>query len=321
MTSERLPRAYRILPHDVPLEIPGFARFAATGIRTLSPDGAPTAPWFDAFADRIEAAVGRVWLPVCRMSDGEFKLALGEQPWDLRAPLRTRVKHRLVMVRNRLLQTRFVAATRPGVSSGNYSRAEWRTLRKQYPAWCRAIADAGVLALDLSYYTGWSFNQERFFPALSRWLRRAGIAVTQRNYAPFYFVYALLLGDRGERLFRGRRVLVVHGATGAKRAAIEAAILARGASEVRWHTLSSGRAAFDRLDPREHLGRVDLALVGAGVGKPAILVQLAPLAVPCIDAGYAFEVWAEPECRWNRRFCVTDREYDPARLTCVPPSS
>jgi len=38
------------------------------------------------------------------------------------------------------------------------------------------------------------------------------------------------------------------------------------------------------------------------------------LKVPCIDAGYIFEVWANPENRWSRPFCVPDDEFDPKKI-------
>ena len=52
-----------------------------------------------------------------------------------------------------------------------------------------------------------------------------------------------------------------------------------------------------------------MALVGAGIGKSNILVQMESLNVPCIDAGFVFEVWANPENKWNRAVCACDEDY------------
>ena len=34
-----------------------------------------------------------------------------------------------------------------------------------------------------------------------------------------------------------------------------------------------------------------------------------PLSVPCIDAGFIFEVWADPSSKWERDFCAPDEDY------------
>jgi hypothetical protein len=54
------------------------------------------------------------------------------------------------------------------------------------------------------------------------------------------------------------------------------------------------------------IGKVDLCVFGAGIGKPAILSQLKPLNVPCIDAGYVMEVWANSSVASSRIFTAPD---------------
>ena len=33
------------------------------------------------------------------------------------------------------------------------------------------------------------------------------------------------------------------------------------------------------------------------------------LNVPCIDAGFVFKVWANPENKWKRPGCANDEDY------------
>jgi hypothetical protein len=115
-------------------------------------------------------------------------------------------------------------------------------------------------------------------------------------------VYAALTGERSRELLAGR-VLVVHGADGRKRDRIERGLLAAGASDVLWHPISTSGSLHDVVDVDSFIGRVDLALIGAGVGKLAVLTQMTPLAVPCIDAGFVFELWADPSLAGQRPFC------------------
>jgi len=140
------------------------------------------------------------------------------------------------------------------------------------------------------------------------------VNLSMQNYAPFYFVYALLRGPWKARVFHGRRVLAVHGATGEKRTRILAGLEREGVSEVHWLAISAERSLFDQIDCLPWRGRIDLCVVGAGIGKPNILLQLRELQVPCIDAGYVFEVWANPVTALSRAYMTPDADPASARL-------
>ena len=81
-----------------------------------------------------------------------------------------------------------------------------------------------------------------------------------------------------------------------------------------WLSISPDRSLFDTIDIDAYVGNVDLAFIGAGVGKANIMVQLAKLKVPCIDAGYVFEVWADEDKKWLRPFMVPDNEWDERKI-------
>jgi hypothetical protein len=305
MPDAELPRRYQILPASIDFVIPGFRRFYTPGDKTLALSQRDSAAWFHEFVDRLAEACGREYLPVCRMSDGEFLFALGDQPPDVRLPWRIWGRHLAAQMYRRWRRLgRFEAQTPGHYHSGTYTWQEWQRDRSRYAYMIRELSQKGILALHLSY--GQAPFQEHYFPALGRWLCSNEITLTEQNYVPFYFVYAALTGPRRGELLRGRRLLVVNGAEGAKRSQIEAGLAREGAAEIHWLPISLTRSWYDRLDVQEHVGKVDLALVGAGIGKPNILLQLEPLQAPCIDAGFVFEVWADPENRWRRPVCVPD---------------
>jgi hypothetical protein len=152
--------------------------------------------------------------------------------------------------------------------------------------------------------------QEHFFPALGRWLAGARDAVTPDNYVPFYFVYALLRGSSRRDILAGRNVVVVHSATAEKRSRIEASLAREGVRRVQWLQISRSRSFEDALDLAAIHGSPDLCLVGAGVGKAAVIRQLKPLGVPCLDAGFVFEVWTEPDKQWERPMMTPDPHFD-----------
>jgi hypothetical protein len=140
------------------------------------------------------------------------------------------------------------------------------------------------------------------------------ISLTLINYAPFYFVYGLLRGPAFPRLVAGRRVLVVHSAVGAKRDAIVKSLQAVGPASIEWLGISATRSFAETLDLSRLQEKPDICLIGAGVGKAALFSQLEPLQVPCIDAGYTFEVWADADRQWDRPFMTPDTDFDVSRV-------
>lgn len=309
-----LPRPYQILPYQIPFYVPGFRKQARTTDLVLAPMMEDCGTWFDSFADRVAASIGKSFLPVCRMSDGEFSFLFGQQPANLRLPAGARlqrgIRQALGSIRRRL--TGFHASTAPGVSSGDFTPTEWQEYRAVLAGDYLAILEQGTLAIHLSF--GQKPFQEHYFPALGRWLAGSGHQLTTSNYVPFYFVYALLRGPRMRDLVPGRRVLLVHSAVGRKREAITRALSAFEPQSIEWLTISPNRSFADTLDLKSVAESPDICLVGAGIGKPRMLMQLEPLHVPCIDAGFAFEVWAEPDRQWDRPYMTPDENFDAAQV-------
>lgn len=295
-----LPEAYRILPATVPLVIPGYEEVRPRSM-TLAPGAVDTREWFQDFSRRIErAADQREWLPVCRLSDGEFIALVGRPPPSCRHALGKRL---LLLLRFAVRTVReggaLHAATRPGVSSGSYSRRELGQLREQLSASYAAIAREGLLAVHLSY----SYHPfvERFFPRIGKWLALQNVVLSFENYIPFYFVYAFL-SLHLDAVVQGRTVGVIHSADGLRRERIIARLIEAGARDVIWHGISPDKSAFDRVDIASLAGS-HVILLGAGVGKANIFSQLAGYPGPCIDAGFMFETWADQSVADERPYC------------------
>lgn len=305
-----LPASYRIQPFSIEFHVPGFQLEYRPGIMTFAPEPVRCEAWFQAFGDRVVAALGKRFLPVCRISDGEFKFLLGPQALGALWPWSVRVKSAVRTVFERIgLHGGFEAGGsahgRPLYSSGRYTRSEWQRAREKYGNLLRPIAHDGILAIHLTHGQPRPF-QEHYFPAFGRWLKREDLSLTLDNYVPFYFVYALLRGPRKHELLQNRRVIVVHGAKGEKREQILTGLHREGVAQVKWIEISSDRSLLDRIDCSSFAGSADLCLVGAGIGKPNILTQLKPLGIPCLDAGYAFEVWADARTACERPFMNAD---------------
>ena len=313
-----LPPEYWVLPTSVPFYIPGFEKQRYPQCYAFAPEPVECDAWFERFAGRVLQAVGSAYLPVCRMSDGEFLLLFGYQPPSVRHSAMRRLKIRVLQARSMIRQrlVGFRAQTAPGVSSGAMTYAERQALLPMLSSRYLEIARDGILGLHLGYAP--VPFQEQYFPAIRNWLKQNDVTLTLDNYAPFYFVYGLLRGPVFPDLIGGRRVLIVHSATGAKREAITRSIQAVNPRGIEWLTISSSRSFADTLDLSRLHDKPDLCLLGGGVGKSALFPQLRPLGIPCLDAGFAFEVWADPGKEWDRPYMSPDTTFDPARVRFGP---
>jgi hypothetical protein len=304
---ETLPKAYRVLPEVVDLDIPGFAAMRSYQLRTFATSAEPASAVFARFVSTVSECQGR-FLPVMRMSDGEYLFNLGFQPPSVRLGLSYPWHYlRHIVARFRPRRRLIAGGSHAGRSlygSGQYTRAEIGRIRELYVRVCRSVSEGGFLAIDLSFCS--IPFQEAFFPALRSWLTFSRIELSERNYVPFYFVYAMLTGPERSRVLGGRRILVIHSAVGDRQEHIKASLVREGAREVLWHTISPDRSLYDVVPVERFVGAVDLCVFGAGIGKPAILAQLEPLGVPCIDAGYVMEVWADPAVARSRIFTQPD---------------
>ena len=300
----------RTFPEVIDFYIPGFEKSYPLGsTKTLALQDRDCREWFHECVDQVISSCGVRFLPICRMSDGEFLFILGEQAVDIRLSLAEKIRQRLSRIKHHIVLKGGVGPFTAGhYHSGHFSAAEWHSARTEVPTLIKAISEKGILAWHLNF-TAVPFH-ERYFPALEKWIVRHKVLVTTANYYPFYFIYALLTGPRRSELLKGRRVLVINGAEGEKQRKITDGLLNEGVAEVLWCKISLKRSYFETIDITPFIGRVDLALVGAGIGKLKLFQHLEPLGVPCIDAGFVFEVWADPNNRFKRVYCASDANWE-----------
>jgi hypothetical protein len=296
----------RWFPHTAPFALPGFTYdsppYGGLFFRYCSPASAPQE--FEEFRATVIAAVGRTFLPVYRMADGEFAFMVGTRALShgWRSELR-QIPRRIMQRLHRRTATYW---------GESYSGADRREAVRRFTSSLAAVARDGVVA---SYFAlradRWG---ERYHEPVCQWLERHGVRLHVGNYTPFYSVYALLTGPGRHELLRGRRVLVATHLTEARRAKLSAGLADDGVSDVGFLPVSQSRALFDDVDAARYRGAFDLALVAAGIGSVSILAQLQVLGVPCIDCGIALECLLDPERRWERPFLIGDDRADPATL-------
>jgi len=309
-----------ILPYNIDFVIPGFEKSYPKGIfKCLSFSDRPSEEWFLSFVDEVEKAiVSKTFLPIYRMSDGEFRFCVGYR-FPYRAPdepiwlyILCTLRRAVGRLRLRLIRKRFIAGS-ANYASGNYSYAELESLQMHYTEQLKQIAQRGFLALHftdrLKSRRRMQFQQQYIVPIIC-WLDKRGIKLNEENYCPFYFVYAMLTGPSRRRIYRGRRILVVTSYDDAKREAITRGLEREEVSDVQFLPLSQGHSMYDTINLSSIKRPVDLVLVGGGIGASNILCQLEPLNTVAIDAGYIIECLADPERKKQRTFCWPDEERD-----------
>lgn len=297
------------LQHIVALDLPGFTKTVPPGsVHQLMFDSVPAESLFQQFVGRVLQSIGRQFLPVYRMADGEFMFAVGPH-----AALNTKGHidaWSYAKVKSRHILARLPWGSRYGSVSTiwgeSYPREEMSALRADYLRYVSEIARDGILAVHFVYSQG-RFG-EQYIQPMCRWLDRNGIILSRDNYTSFYFVYALLNGPLRRLLLRNRSIAVVSSANQDKQDRIAAALLAEGATKVQFVNISPTRAMTETVDLSGLRLPIDVVLVAAGIGSANILVQLRPLSTLCIDSGICIECLAQPDRKSERIFLLSDED-------------
>jgi hypothetical protein len=289
----------------IDLRVPGFLRNVAPGdVCQLAFHETTTENWYEEFLGRIRHSIGKCYLPVYRMADGEFIFCVGWRPELPRGTsgvaerLRSKIKEKVKQSFNR-----FVSGQKT-VWGESYSGNNHDQLMAHYIRCLKMVSTHGMLALHFTR-SARRFSEEYFEP-MCHWFEKNKIEITPENYTSFYFIYALLCGPESKGLFKDRGVLLVTSADDSKRKRIREYLMSLGPKTVQFLTISPDRALLDKIDLNEIKGTVDLALVAGGIGSVNILDQLKPLNTVCIDIGICMEIFADSSKR-GRIFTVPDQ--------------
>ncbi|MBN4080079.1 hypothetical protein JYT31_00280 [Beggiatoa alba] len=250
--------------------------------------------------NRTKESIGRRFLPVIRVSDGEFNLLLGDQPPGPWWPIHIRIKKIIGLIKRKFINAKsFSNAAYSGDNVVNISEIE--SIRISAISGLRLIMKEGVLAVHLSL-TNKPFQADYLLPFFAT-LEKDKIEINSTNIVPFYFIYPMVLSHYGDFLFENKTIMIIHSATGEKKNRIIKAVKARSASKVIWLSISHNKTFYDNLEVEKYLGKADVAFIGAGVAKLLLMEQLSILNIPVVDIGFVFEVWSNPSLSVERPFC------------------
>lgn len=278
--------------------IPGYEN-ECHGVFTLSDSDLKCSEQYNDMIEQVKSAVGSEFIPLVRLSDGEFNLLLGDRWPGNWWTLRFRIRKIIGFIRRRVSSQ--VSFSNASYSGDNFVSKDVATiLRSRAIESIFYILERGFLAPHLSL-THRPFQADYIVSFLQ--LVSPRLRIDWKPMIPFYFVYPFLLSSRGDFLFEGRRVLIVHSAEGKKKNRIISALKKRGVVKVLWESIPHSWTFDADLDLTGYAGNVDVAFVGAGISKLLLIDRFECLNVPVIDAGFVFEVWNDPNQGLFRPFC------------------
>lgn len=292
------------LKHVVDLQLPGFEKAVPAGtVGQLAFSRRSAKEWYAEFVNTVQISVGRHYLPLYRMADGEFIFCLGRKP-DLPPRGLTNGARLWLWAKNKArTAVRNYTMCETTLWGEQYSQVSRQALMRRYIDSLQTITKCGMLALHFTRSPG-CFS-EQYIEPLCSWFEDNEIAVTPENYTSFYFVYALLCGPDNRALFKNRRVLAITSGGHGKCQRIEEFLCKLGASDVQFGLISSNQSMLDKVELSRFKMPIDVALVAAGIGSANILEQLKPLNTVCIDAGICMEIYADLFMR-KRIFTIPD---------------
>jgi hypothetical protein len=228
----------------------------------LLPKGVESQTLFDSFLNHvIQALDQRRYLPVARFCDGEYQFYEGKETTTCWGERKSSLR-------------------KEGVEQLHIDAL-------------RTIHQNGVLCpnLNLAYLK----LQSSFLEFLSRH------GMPMQNYAPFYFVYALLVNPAFLSKLRSCRVALITNFKNKSSASILKALDAMGIRDVCCHEIPASGVAHGAFDLQIDR-KIDVALVGAGIGSPLVLARLQAESCVAIDSGFVFHLWDGTFDRYERLF-------------------
>jgi hypothetical protein len=247
---------------------PHFQRFAKVlearkqECTLLLPVGVSGQSLFDSFLNHVIQAVDqRRYLPIARFCDGEYSFYSGKETTTCWGERQSSLNTEGV----KLLHTNAL----------------------------RTIHENGVMCPNLNLaYLGYQSDFLEF-------LAKNGMPL--KNYAPFYFVYALLVNPIFISKLRNCAVALITSFKNKNLSAILKTLENMGIRNVHRYEIPESGVAHGKYDLTIDR-RIDVALVGAGIGTSLVLAHLEKESCVSIDSGFVFHLWDGTFDRYERLF-------------------
>ncbi len=269
------------------------------------PQGIEVQEWYNNFRLRFfEALDNNKKFPIFRSSHGEFCFVTGQMgsPFGFKNKIRFYLSR---IYRILLFQSSFYSSGVPGHGYETYKQWRLPSLRKKLAKQLKWISENGMLCMYFSDRAAFPISVQKKY---IKWLNSNNIFLTNENYGHLYFVYALLNGSDQQRIFTGRRLLVVSSDQPARTQPLLENLKKMGTNVVDFISISPGKSMEDELT-FDNNKVYDLCIVGAGVGAANVIYQLRDLSCPIIDAGFIIDKIAYPDKVKSRIYTINDEQW------------
>lgn len=244
--------------------------------------------WFKIFREKILSKMGKEYLPVYRMADGEYRFVMGRKYNWYKKPLWQEIIA--------------VSAEKLKLKNPNKWKTSWgeeylpqkvKHLRKKLIKDVSYISKVGMLAC---YYNSNGLHAfEEYNNYLLPFFEKNNIIFNKENYIPFHFVCSILVKDNWQDFFNDKNILIVTGSDNESEQKIKKTIEQFGAKKVNFLRISKTSSMEENLDLDRYINlHIDLILVAAGIGSANILRQLEPLQTVTLDIGGYMNCFINP---------------------------
>ncbi len=247
---------------------PHFARFEKVRegrkreCTVILPAGAEPQVFFDRFLEHVLRCLeSGMYLPIARFCDGEYSFYAGKET------------------------TTCWGERKSSLSADGAEEMHVRALR--------TISREGVLCPNLNMI--YVRAQSEFLEFLNRQ------EMPLQNYAPFYFVYALLVNPKFLAALKGRHIAIITNFRNKNLQNITRIFEGLGAGKLTFSEIPHTGVAQGNFELKLD-SRPDIAFVGAGIGAPLVLERLKEQSCVAIDTGFVLHLWDGSFDKYERLF-------------------
>lgn len=245
--------------------------------------------WFEKFRQDILDSMGKRYLPIYRMADGEFRFLMGRKYNWHRKPL---LKELVAVTAEKI---KIKNPDKWKTSWGEeYLPEETQKLRLSLLEHIRYLSQKGYLACyindnGLDAFTEYNHHIEKYF-------NKNNIKFDSTNYIPFHFVIGLFTNKGWEVFYKDKKILIVSGTDEKSEANIATTLYSLGVQQVQFLRISKNASMKEILELSKIKLPIDMCLVAAGIGSANILRQLEPLNTVVLDIGGYINCYIDITC-------------------------
>ena len=234
--------------------------------------------WFLNFKNHVLSCVGKKYLPIYRMADGEYRFLMGRK-YNFYS--KQFLKEFLIVTAEKL---KIKNPNKWKTSWGEeYTPKETFILRENLLNKIKEIANDGYLACYINDNGLNAFTEHNNY--ILPFFKKNHINFNSENYIPFHFVVHLLLNDSRHDFYVDKNILLISGTEKKTENQISNNLKGLGVKNIQFIRISKTSSMKDIIDLSSITNKIDLCLVAAGIGSANIISQLKPLNTVVLDIG------------------------------------